>query len=233
MQISNFTLALAAFVLIHVGISATGLRGRLVGALGERVYRGLFALASLAILVWLVIAFGRMRADPADLLNTWLWVPPAWTRHAAQALALAAFLLVVPGLLTANPTTAGFEKRMGEDAAKGIVRITRHPFLWGVALWAAGHLLANGERYAVMLFGALGLMALYGARSIDRKSKARDPEAWSKFLTVTSNIPFAAIVQGRNKLVLGELWWKLLVAVVVYAAVAYGHVYLVGVSAVP
>jgi uncharacterized membrane protein len=230
---SSFAWALAAFVLLHVGVSATGLRAALVRRLGEGPYRGLFALASAAALVWMIVAFGQMRADPGDPLNALIWAPPPWGRHAAQGLVLLAFLLAVPGLLTPGPTTAGLEGRLGDDAAKGVLRITRHPFLWGVALWAAGHLLANGERYSVMLFGALGLMALLGTRSIDRKGRARSPEAWSRFAAVTSNIPWAAIVQGRNRLVFQEIWWKLAVALMVYAALAYAHVWLVGAPAAP
>jgi uncharacterized membrane protein len=229
----GFVWALGGFVLLHVGISATGMRAALVRRLGEGPYRGLFALASAALLVWMIVTFGQVRADPADLLNQALWTPPAWGRHAAQGLTLLAFLLAVPGLLTPGPTTAGMERRTGEEAAKGVLRITRHPFLWGVALWAAGHLLANGERYSVMLFGALGAMSLLGTRSIDRKGAARAPEAWARFKAVSSNVPFAAIVQGRNRLVLREIWWKWAVALIVYAATAYFHLYLVGVAATP
>jgi uncharacterized membrane protein len=151
-------------------------------------------------------------------------MPPSWGRHVTSALTLAAFLLAVAGLLTPGPTTAGFEGALAKpDAAKGVLRITRHPFLWGVALWAAGHLFANGERHAVMLFGALGLMALFGTRSIDRKSASRNPEQWETFRAATSNVPFAAIVQGRNKLVARELWAPMIAALAVYVAVAYFH----------
>ena len=48
---NEFAWALAAFVLIHVGISATGLRTVLVRAIGEGPYRGLFALVSLALII--------------------------------------------------------------------------------------------------------------------------------------------------------------------------------------
>ena len=51
-----FAWALAGFVLIHIGISATGLRKRIVGAIGEWPYRGLFSLASGALLVALIAA---------------------------------------------------------------------------------------------------------------------------------------------------------------------------------
>jgi hypothetical protein len=117
-------------------------------------------------------------------------------------------------LLSPGPTLAGFESRALAQAepAIGALRITRNPFLWGVAFWAAGHLLANGERWAVMLFGALGAMVLFGTRSIDRKGAARNPEAWARFEAATSNVPFVAIMQGRNNLVFSELWWRLLLA---------------------
>lgn len=229
-----FPAALASFVLLHIGVSASGLRAQIVQRIGEGPYRGLFALASAAVLAWMIFAFGQMRADPLDQLNQLAWLPPAWGRHAGQGLTLIAFLFVVTGLLTPGPTLAGAEGMLARDEpAKGILRITRHPFLWGVAIWAAGHLLANGERFAVMLFGALGVMALFGARSIDRKGAARNPEGWAKFAAVTSNIPFAAIVQGRNRLALGEMWWRLLIALAAYLGFAMLHGMIIGVPAIP
>ncbi|UPT64261.1 MAG: hypothetical protein M0D54_06925 [Hyphomonadaceae bacterium JAD_PAG50586_4] len=74
-----------------------------------------------------------------------------------------------------------------------------------------------------MLFGALALMALFGARSIDRKGRARDAEAWDRFADVTSNAPFAAIAQGRNKLALGEIGWRGLLGVAVSLAIMLTH----------
>lgn len=231
---SSFSTALAAFVVLHVGVSATGLRGVLVRRIGEGPFRGLFALASAIVLAWMIWAYGQMRGNPFDGLNAALWTPPAWGRHAAQGLMIVSFLFVVVGLATPGPTLAGAEKMLGKDEpATGVLRITRHPFLWGVAIWAVAHLLANGERFAVMLFGALGLMVLLGTRSIDRKGAARDPEGWARFAAVTSNIPFAAIVQGRNRFALGEMWWRILLALAAYAGFAYAHQWIIGVPAVP
>jgi uncharacterized membrane protein len=112
-----------------------------------------------------------------------------------------------------------------------VLRITRHPFLWGVALWGGAHLLSNGDRASVMLFGGLALMVLLGTRSIDRKSRARDPEGWAPFAAVTSNVPFAAIAQGRNRFAFGEMGWRLLVALAAYALFGYFHGAIIGVSA--
>lgn len=227
-----FSLSLAAFVLLHVGVAATPLRARLVGAIGEGRYRLAFSLASAVLLFWLISSYGQMRADPFDPLNGALWAPPLWLLPFAHGLVFVGFLFVVTGLFTPGPTLAGFEGALKKDEpARGVLRITRHPFLWGVAFWAAGHLLANGERFAVMLFGALGLMALYGARSIDRKGRARNPESWARFEAVTSNAPFAAIVQGRNRLAVGEIGWRLAAAVAAFVAVGLAHPWLFGAPA--
>jgi uncharacterized membrane protein len=229
-----FAWALAGFVLIHIGVSATGLRAVLVRRIGEGPYRGLFALASLALLARLIVAFGEMRADPFDPLNQALWLPPDWLRWPAYALILLGLTLATAGILTPGPTLAGYEKKglAQAEPARGVLRITRHPFLWGLALWAAGHLLVNGERFAVMLFGALGLMVVLGARSIDRKGGARDPEGWARFEAVTSNFPFAAIAQGRNRLVLSEMAWRLLAGLALAVLIALAHQSLFGVSVV-
>jgi len=175
-----------------------------------------------------------MRADPFDALNASFWSPPQWLYWPAIGIVFLGFFIGVTGLLTPGPTLAGFEASSLAKAepARGVLRITRHPFLWGVALWAAGHALVNGERFAVMLFGALGLMVLFGARSIDRKGAARDPEGWARFEAVTSNAPFVAILRGRNKLALGEMGWRLLVALIAFAAMAYLHPRLIGVAAI-
>jgi uncharacterized membrane protein len=254
-----FAWALAGFVLIHIGISATGLRTRLVGWIGEWPYRGLFSLASLALLVALIQGFTQMRADPFDALNAPLWAPPDWLRWVAYVLVLFGLSLAGAGLFTPGPTLAGYEKKglaMAEPA-RGVLPNSRPPFLWGGArggarhlrgygeafglmqfgalaggaVWGAGHLLMNGERFALMLFGALALMAVFGARSIDRKGRARDPEGWAKFKDVTSNVPFMAITQGRNRLDLGEIGWRGLVGVAIAVALALFHRQIAGVPA--
>jgi uncharacterized membrane protein len=216
-----FAAALAAFILLHVGISATPVRGALVRTIGEGPYRGLFSLASAVVLAWMIFSFGAARAAPD---NPQIWSPPAWATHATALLVTCAFLLAVPGIITPAPTMVGMEKGMGKpDPARG-------PFLWGVALWGLGHVLANGEGASLLLFGGLAAMALLGTRSIDRKSAARDPEGWARFSAVTSNVPFAAILQGRNRLAIGEIAMPLLLAAGVFAAVLWFHRVLFGVA---
>jgi uncharacterized membrane protein len=200
-----------------------------VGAIGEGPYRGLFSLLSIGGLAALIWTFGQAQVS-AD--NTLLWQTPSWGRHVAHTLVGLGFVLAVTGMLTPGPTQVGFEGSIAKpEPAQGIHRITRHPFLWGVALWGLGHLAANAEVASVALFGGLAAMALLGTRSIDRKTCARSPEHWERFAATTSNVPFAALLQKRNRLALNEIWWKVLAAIAAYAAVAYYHASFFGVPA--
>jgi len=224
---SLFLLALFGFVLIHVGLSATPARARLVTALGEWPYRALFSAISGALLFALIVGFGMARQASFDL-NPQLYDPPAWGRHVTYLGMLLAMLFIVPAYLAVSPTALGMERFAGRAKAVGMQRITRHPFLWGVAIWGVAHLFSNGRLAEVLLFGGLAVMCLLGTRSIDRKSAARDPQGWSHYRDQTSNLPFAAVISGRNQVMLTELWWRWLVAGAVFALVFVLHGVLFG-----
>jgi uncharacterized membrane protein len=217
----NLIAASAYFLLIHFGVSGTRLRDGLVARLGEGPYRGMFALASVLGLVWMVYAY---RHAPA--LPTWGLV--LGFRPAAYLLVLIAFIFVVIGLATPSPTQVGKESTLtrGPDIARGMVRITRHPFLWGVALWALVHLIVNGDLASLVLFGSLLVLALAGTAVIDAKRRRGCGAGWMQFAAVTSNVPFAAILAGRNRLgpAVAEIGvWRPLVAIAVYALAFYLH----------
>lgn len=215
--------AAAFFLLIHLGVAGTRLRDALVARLGMKAWRALFSVASVAGIVWLVAAYARA---PFELL----WVAPDALRPVVVAVVLVAFLLMVPGLLTPNPTAANFESRLERaDAASGIVRVTRHPFLWGTSLWAAAHLAMNGDAASLVLFGSLLLLCLAGTMSIDAKRRRAYGAQWERFAAATSNLPFGAIAAGRNRLVLAEIGWgRLALAVLSFAVVLYLHPRLFG-----
>src|SRR5579863_1056087 len=215
---SNLLAATAAFLLLHLLVSGTRARDALTGAIGEGPYMGLFSLTSIGLLVWLGLAFGGARSAAG---NSVIWSSGRVARDVQLGLQLFAFLLVVPGLTTPNPTSVRQEAVLEKpDAIKGMLRITRHPFLWGVAVWSAGHLLVTGDTAALIFFGGLLFLALFGTASIDAKRKRVLGPAWEAFAARTSNIPFAAIFAGRQKPAIGEIgWWRILLALVLYAAV--------------
>jgi uncharacterized membrane protein len=224
--------AAAVFVLLHLLVSGTRVRDALTGAIGEGAYMGLFSLVSVACLVWLIFAFGPARTA-SD--NAVFWTVTPLTREVQIVLQLIAFLLVVPGLTTPNPTSVRQQSVLERpDAIRGMLRITRHPFLWGVAIWAAGHLLVNGDVAALILFGALFFLALFGTASIDAKRRRALRESWDAFAAKTSSIPFAAIAAGRQKLRLGEIgWWRIALALAIWAGALFAHPYAFGVRALP
>ncbi|TLY69326.1 MAG: NnrU family protein [Gammaproteobacteria bacterium] len=222
----NLVAASAYFLLIHFGVSGTRLRDTLVLRLGEGPYRGAFALASVIGLVWMIYGYGHAPTVA-------LWAPLPGLRPAAFALVFVAFLFVGIGLATPSPTRVGMESRLaqGTDMARGMVRVTRHPFLWGVALWSLVHLLMNGDLASVILFGSLLLLALGGTAAIDAKRRRKFGDGWTRFAQTTSSVPFAAILSGRNRIdsALSEIGIvRPLVAVLAYALIFYLHGRLFG-----
>jgi uncharacterized membrane protein len=216
------------FLAIHFLISGTPLRDVLVARLGAGPYRGAFSVASLGGLVWMILAYKH-----APAIAVWNGLPGM--RPLVYTLVFLAFLLSVIGLTTPSVTGVGIESKLTEQSptslVRGVTRITRHPFLWGVAIWATAHLLENSDLASIVLFGSLLLLALGGTVSIDAKRRRVYSDAWSRFAQVTSNVPFLAIVSGRNSIssALHEIGIiRVLAAMIAYALVFYLHGRLFG-----
>ncbi len=224
----SLVLAAAFFVGIHVFISGTRSRDSLALRLGDQGFRAFFSLLSLAGMVWMCWAYGH--APTIDL-----WGKAHAFRPLALGLVLVAFLFVGIGLTTPSPTAVGGEAQLDQaEPAQGLLRITRHPFLWGVALWAFTHLVSNGDAASVVLFGALLVLALIGPPSIDAKRHRTFGGKWARFAAVTSNVPFAAIIEGRNMFRLDEVgMWRIGVGLIAFGLLLFSHRWLFGVSPFP
>src|SRR5690348_9508754 len=143
-------LATAVFLLTHF-IASTPLRPVLVSGIGENRYRGFFVLVAFATLGWMGWAYAHVPAQP------FLWTP---LRHVPLVVMPFALILVVSSLVKSNPTAVGAERMMeAEEPARGMIRITRHPFMWGAILWAAAHILANADAKSAVFFGAFLVLA--------------------------------------------------------------------------
>lgn len=221
--------AAAVFIGLHLLIAGTQLRDTIVGAIGEGPYMGLFSLASAGGIVWLVISYNTAFAAGGDVL----WDFGPGVSHLGIVVVAVAFLLAVSGLLTPNPAAVGQLAAAAREPT-GILRITRHPFLWGVALWAAFHVAANGDVASVVFFGTFLVLAVLGTFSIDAKRARKMGEAWAPFASKTSNVPFAAILGGRNTLKLGEiLTFRQAAAVGAFLALLFLHAWAFGASPFP
>ena len=147
-------LGLALFLGAHLLPTQRKLRARAVMSLGEGGYKIGYALVSLAGLVLIAWGFGHYRA------TGWIdvWHPPKALKHITVALMLPAVILVVAAYIRGHIYTA-----------------VRHPMLAGVKLWAAAHLLANGDLGSIILFGSFLGWAVFDRISIKRRTDAGAP----------------------------------------------------------
>jgi len=210
--------ATAIFLLTHF-VPSTPLRPVLVKALGEWPYRGLYSVVALAALAWMISAYN---AAPRELLWPGLRLVPVVVMPFA-------FVLLACGYWR-NPTIVGADQLLkSEDPARGMIRITRHPLMWAIMLWSSAHILASGDLQSLVFFGGFLLLAGFGTILMDSRKKS-NPD-WARFAAVTSNLPFAAIAQGRNRIAWGEIGWlRPLIGLAAFAAFFAAHSWLFGAS---
>ncbi len=225
----SLLLASLLFLGIHAVVSGTAMRAILISKIGQGAYLGLFSILSAGALFWVVLAYGA-----APYVALWADVPGL--KMLAVPLMLIAIVLAVLAFSTPNPTAAGGEKALrGEHAAKGIIKVTRHPFLVGVTIWSVAHILANGDLASVILFGGFLALSLIGPVQIDAKCAAKHPETWPRFLAQTSWLPCTAILQGRTKVTLGEIGWgRIGGGVALFLLILLlGHEWAIGIPVLP
>jgi uncharacterized membrane protein len=208
--------ATLAFLATHF-VTSTPLRPALVNAMGEWPYRGAYSTVALITLGWMIWAYADA---PREQLWTGLRVIPV-------VLMPLAFVLLACGYWR-NPTMVGAEKLLkSEDPARGIIRITRHPIMWGIMLWAAAHILGRGDLKGLVFFGGFLVLAAVGTLAMDARKRAnRD---WPRFAAATSHVPFVAIAQGRNHIDWREIGWvRPAIGLAAFALFFFAHPWLFG-----
>ncbi len=188
---TTLILGLLLFLGVHsVRMFADTWRSAQIARIGEVRWKGVYSLFSAAGLGLIIWGYGLVRAG--DVV---LWAPPTPMRHLAAGLTLPAFILLVAAYLPGSHIKA----RVG------------HPMVAGVKLWALAHLLANGNRADVVLFGAFLAWAIANfivARRRDRLAGRSYPvSGWTRDATVAA---------------VGTLAWA------VFAL--WGHAWLIGVA---
>jgi uncharacterized membrane protein len=152
----GFALAYAAFLLTHLIPVRPPVRPWLVARLGPTGFGLAYSALSLAVLVWLFLA-----ARAAPLVQ--LWYPPVWAAHVTLLAMMLACMVLAFAAFRPNPLSfAGSRNARFDPGAPGIVGFLRHPVLAALALWAGGHLPANGDLAHVLLFGGFAGFALLG-----------------------------------------------------------------------
>jgi uncharacterized membrane protein len=164
-----------------VRIFSDSWRTRAIGKVGEKTFKGIFSLVSLAGFVLLVWGFGVARETPVVV-----WSPPIVMRHIAALLTLFAFIFLAAAYVPANAIKARIH----------------HPMVVAVKTWALAHLLANGTLAHLVLFGAFLIWAVLdfiAARRRDRTNNIQYP-AGTKIGT------FASVVVGFTGWAMVAFW---------------------------
>jgi uncharacterized membrane protein len=224
-----FSLALAgaAFCGSHILLSSTGLRGSLRDQLGERGFLAVYSLTALVTFAWFLVAYAHASTIP-------LWPRQGWMALVPVVIMPLASILLISGYTTPNPTAVTMERwARANDPAPGILRITRHPVMWAIGLWAIAHVIANGDLRSLLFFGAFAGLSFGGTVLIDRKKQLALGSNWSRLAEVTSNLPFAALLTGRTGLRWREIGFlRVAAGLLLYAVLYRGHSIIAGVPVV-
>ncbi len=225
--------ATGAFVLGHLLLSSVPVRTPLIARLGRWPFLALYAGLALAAFIWMNMAYLQ-----APFIQ--LWPDQMWSRWLSVLLMPLACILLVAGVLTANPAAVGQERLLeqADPAPGGIQAITRHPVLWAIALWAALHLAANGDVASLIFFGGFLALCLLGMLHIDARRRAAHGDLWNRYAARTGFIPFLAILTGRIAIRPGQLarsigWTRIGTGLALYAAFLFGHRYVIDVPLLP
>ncbi|HET8746342.1 MAG TPA: NnrU family protein [Ramlibacter sp.] len=135
-----------------VRVFAEGWRASMIASVGEKPFKGVYSLVSIAGFVLVVVGYGLARQSPVVMWSQ----PPVAMRHVAALLTLVAFVLLPAAYVPRNQIRAKLH----------------HPMILGVLVWAIAHLLANNTLADLVLFGsflAWAVLDYMAARKRDRE----------------------------------------------------------------
>lgn len=187
-------LVLTIFAIVHSGGAA--LRSSAEKVIGERAYRVLFAAISLPLAVSAVVFFITHRYDGVQL----------WQLRTVPGLHEVVWLLSFISFFFLYPSTFNLLEVAAVDKPKvhlwetGVMRITRHPQMAGQVIWCVAHTLWIGNTFTLVT--SLGLCAhhAFGVWHGDQRLARKYGPAFEEVKGRTSIVPFAAIMDGRQKL---------------------------------
>ena len=154
MALTYLIVGLVLFLGVHsVRVFANDWRTRTLVRMGEKPFKGIYALVSIAGFALLVWGYGQARQQ-----GVMLWMPPTAMRHVAALLTLVAFVLLAAAYVPGNQIKAKLH----------------HPMVLGTKVWAFAHLLANGSLADTVLFGSFlvwSVLLFAASRKRDRREQ--------------------------------------------------------------
>jgi uncharacterized membrane protein len=214
----------ALFLAVHLVVSSAYIRPRLVAAVGEQPYRGIFSVLSLGTLVPLVYVFARHK-HAGPLL--WYLRDVAPFRWLTWLLMLLAFVLLAASMLNPGPASMGAPAR--ETAAHGVLKLTRHPAFVAFALFGFAHMLMNGRLGDVIFFATFPALGILGGLHQERRKLGEIGEPYRLLMAETSFIPGVALADGRQRWSAADTpWTAIAVGAALTVVVVLVHPYIFG-----
>ena len=163
---------LIAGLVLFLGVHSTRVfandwRSQTLARIGEKPFKGVYALLSLAGFALLLWGYGQARQQ-----GVMLWNPPTATRHIAALLMLLSFVLLAATYVPGNQIKAKLH----------------HPMVLGTKVWALAHLLANGSLANTVLFGSFlvwSVVLFAASRKRDRLEQIVYPAGTAGMTVVT------------------------------------------------
>jgi len=214
-----------AFTGSHFMLSLAEVRSSLVRRFGEKGFLGIYSLIAGVLLALLIVAYGEVNR------SVYWWYPDPLSYQITMVLMWIATLFVVGSFMAPNPSNLGMGDKAGQGP-QGMLRITRHPLLVGIFVWASAHILSNGDVASVVFFLTFAALAGVGALVLDQKKSGQLGEDWNGFVAQTSILPFVAILGGRTRLAGRELIAPLALGTGIYFALFWAHEWVSGVDIV-
>lgn len=179
---------LVVFLGLHsIRIFAEGWRTASIAGIGEKRWKAVYSLASIASFALLVWGYSQARQQMP------VWDPPEFTQYVTLALMLPVFVLLVAAYWPRNSIEAG----------------VHHPMLLAVKLWAVAHLASNGNLADVLLFGSFLAWAVFDFRAARRRDRTarivypRGTTAATLGCIVVGLAIYAAFLMGLHKWLIG------------------------------
>ncbi|MDG3039887.1 NnrU family protein [Roseicyclus marinus] len=214
----EFALAYVVFFLSHSLPVRPPLRPRLQARLGSVGFTLVYSALSLAMLAWLIAAAGR-----APHVALWDWAP--WQVHVPLIVMGPVCLILALSIGRPNPFSFGGARNdLFDPARPGIVRWSRHPMLAALALWAAAHVVPNGDLAHVILFGTFAAFAVLGGHLIDRRKRREMGADWQRLHRAVKAGPFLSFDLTGARVA------GLLAGALLYALLIWAHPGLFGVN---
>jgi len=217
----------ALFFGSHLVISSGAVRQRIVAAVGEQPYRGIYSIVAFATFIPLVLSFAYHKHSGAMLWDLRGVAPVRWI---VWLMMLAALILFIGGFVTPNPGSIGGEASKADPGGvRGTLKITRHPGFVAFSLFGFAHMLMNGFLGDLIFFASFPALGIAGGFHQDRRKEQSLGTPYRNLVALTSFMPFAALLSGRQELSAADVpWIAVAIGVVVTALILWLHPMLFG-----